>query len=75
MPADSKKRVVARWYRWQLQVTLVFRSPLARARSSYIKPAEEVYEACHWQHLKGDEMSVNPTKGKQLTNMRASGTG
>ena len=23
---------------------------------------------------KGDEMSVNPTKGKQLTNMRASGT-
>ena len=24
--------------------------------------------------LKGEEMSVNPTKGKQLTNMRASGT-
>ena len=24
--------------------------------------------------LKGDDMSVNPTKGKQLTNMRASGT-
>ena len=23
---------------------------------------------------KGDEMSVNPTKGKQLTNMRASGS-
>jgi GTP-binding protein len=23
---------------------------------------------------KGDEMSVNPAKGKQLTNMRASGT-
>ena len=24
--------------------------------------------------LKGEDMSVNPTKGKQLTNMRASGT-
>jgi len=24
--------------------------------------------------LKGEDMAVNPTKGKQLTNMRASGT-
>jgi len=24
--------------------------------------------------LKGDDLSVNPTKGKQLSNMRASGT-
>jgi GTP-binding protein len=41
----------------------------------YIKPAEEVYEGqVIGNTSKGDEMSVNPTKGKQLTNMRASGT-
>jgi GTP-binding protein len=41
----------------------------------YIKPAEEVYEGMVLGNTsKGDEMSVNPTKGKQLTNMRASGT-
>ncbi len=41
----------------------------------YIKPAEEVYEGMVIGNTsKGDEMSVNPTKGKQLTNMRASGT-
>ena len=26
------------------------------------------------QHLEGEEMVVNPTKGKQLTNIRASGS-
>jgi len=41
----------------------------------YIKPAEEVYEGqVIGNTSKGDEMAVNPTKGKQLTNMRASGT-
>jgi len=41
----------------------------------YIKPAEEVYEGMVIGNTsKGDEMAVNPTKGKQLTNMRASGT-
>ena len=41
----------------------------------YIGPAVEVYEGqVIGNTSKGDEMSVNPTKGKQLTNMRASGT-
>ncbi|MFN4181473.1 MAG: translational GTPase TypA, partial [Candidatus Paceibacteria bacterium] len=41
----------------------------------YIDHGTEVYEGMVIGNvLKGEEMSVNPTKGKQLTNMRASGT-
>lgn len=41
----------------------------------YIEHGDLVYEGMVVGNvLKGDEMSVNPTKGKQLTNMRASGT-
>ncbi|MFZ3019923.1 MAG: GTP-binding protein, partial [Minisyncoccia bacterium] len=41
----------------------------------YIAPATEVYEGMVIGNTsKGEEMSVNPTKGKQLTNMRASGS-
>jgi GTP-binding protein len=41
----------------------------------YIKAAQEVYEGMViGDTSKGDEMAVNPTKGKQLTNMRASGS-
>ncbi len=41
----------------------------------YIGPATEVYEGqVIGNTAKGEEMFVNPTKGKQLTNMRASGT-
>ncbi|KKR70827.1 MAG: GTP-binding protein TypA/BipA [Candidatus Nomurabacteria bacterium GW2011_GWB1_40_7] len=41
----------------------------------YIGHGAEVYEGMVIGNvLKGDDMSVNPTKGKQLTNMRASGT-
>ena len=41
----------------------------------YISPNVEVYEGMVIGNTsKGDEMAVNPTKGKQLTNMRASGT-
>ncbi len=41
----------------------------------YIEPATEVYEGMVIGNVvKGDDLSVNPTKGKQLTNMRASGT-
>ena len=40
----------------------------------YISAASEVYEGMVIGNTsKGDEMSVNPTKGKQLTNMRSSG--
>ena len=41
----------------------------------YIGHGVDVYEGMVVGNTsKGDEMSVNPTKGKQLTNMRASGT-
>jgi len=41
----------------------------------YISPATEVYEGMVIGNTsKGEEMIVNPTKGKQLTNMRASGS-
>ena len=40
----------------------------------YIGPATEVYSGMIIGNTsKGDEMSVNPTKGKQLSNMRSSG--
>jgi GTP-binding protein len=41
----------------------------------YISPGAEVYEGMVIGNTsKGEEMTVNPTKGKQLTNMRASGS-
>src|SRR3989338_2262845 len=41
----------------------------------YVEHGTEVYEVIVIGNvLKGEDMSVNPTKGKQLTNMRASGT-
>lgn len=41
----------------------------------YITPATEVYEGMVIGNTsKGEEMTVNPTKNKQLTNVRASGT-
>ncbi len=41
----------------------------------YVEPGIEVYEGMVIGNVsKGDDLSVNPTKGKQLTNMRASGS-
>lgn len=41
----------------------------------YIEPGTEVYEGMVVGYTsKGEDMVVNPTKGKQLTNMRASGS-
>lgn len=41
----------------------------------YVGPATEVYEGMVIGNTaKGEEMPANPTKGKQLTNMRASGS-
>lgn len=40
----------------------------------YIEPGQEVYEGMVIGYTsKGEDLMVNPTKGKQLTNMRASG--
>lgn len=47
---------------------------LQKRGSLYIKASEEIYEGMVIGNTaKGDEMAVNPIKGKQLTNMRASG--
>ena len=41
----------------------------------YIGPSTEVYEGMVVGNtVKGADMEVNPTKGKQLTNVRASGS-
>lgn len=41
----------------------------------YIGPGDEIYEGMViGSTSKGEEMIANPTKGKQLTNMRASGS-
>ena len=41
----------------------------------YVEPADEVYEGqVIGNTSKGEDLYVNPTKGKQLTNMRASGS-
>lgn len=41
----------------------------------FIGPAVDVYEGMIiGEHLKGGDIVVNPTKGKQLTNVRASGS-
>ncbi len=41
----------------------------------YIEPGVEVYEGMVIGNVsKGEDLTVNPTKGKQLTNMRASGS-
>ncbi len=41
----------------------------------YVKPADEVYEGMVIGNTaKGEEMMANPTKGKNQSNVRASGT-
>ncbi len=41
----------------------------------YVNPGDEIYEGMVIGNTaKGEEMVVNPTRGKQLTNMRASGS-
>ncbi len=41
----------------------------------YIEPGDEIYQGqVIGNTAKGDDLYVNPTKGKQLTNMRASGS-
>ncbi len=48
---------------------------LQQRGSLYVMASQEVYEGqVIGNTSKGDEMTVNPIKGKQLTNMRASGS-
>lgn len=63
-------------------VSMVFGKAVAFALANlqerglmYVEHGTELYEGMVIGNvLKGEDMSVNPTKGKQLTNMRASGT-
>ncbi len=56
--------------------TLAFALDNLQTRGTlYIGPTTEVYEGMIIGNTsKGDDMTVNPCKGKQLTNMRASGS-
>ena len=56
--------------------TLAYALANLEARGTlYIGPSEEVYEGeVIGNTARGDELRVNPTKGKQLTNMRAAGS-
>jgi GTP-binding protein len=62
---SGEKGVAMAFSLWNLQD----RGPI------FIDPGTEVYEGMIiGEHLKGGDLTVNPTKNKQLTNMRASGT-
>jgi len=48
---------------------------LQKRGTLYVEPSNEVYEGqVIGSVVKGEDLYVNPTKGKQLTNMRASGS-
>ncbi len=48
---------------------------LQKRGTLYIEPGDEIYEGqVVGSVVKGEDLYVNPTKGKQLTNMRASGS-
>ena len=71
---ENKKRAAGSMVSMMTGKTLGFAlSNLQERGVLYIAPNIEVYEGMVIGNTaKGDEMRVNPTKGKQLTNMRAS---
>ncbi len=73
---EIKKRAVGSMIVMQAGKALGFSLANLQERGLlYIGPATEVYEGqVIGNTSKGEEMTVNPTKGKQLTNMRASGS-
>ncbi|MFT5850042.1 MAG: GTP-binding protein [Patiriisocius sp.] len=73
---DIKKRKAGSMISMATGKTLGFSLANLQTRGElYIGPATEVYEGMVIGNTsKGEEMMVNPTKGKQLTNMRTSGT-
>jgi len=73
---DIKKRVVGSMISGETGKALGFSLANLQSRGSlYIGPSTQVYEGqVIGNTAKGEEMTVNPIKGKQLTNMRASGT-
>ena len=71
---EIRKRAAGSMVSMTVGKTLGFAlSNLQERGALYIGPNIEVYEGMVIGNTaKGDEMRVNPTKGKQLTNMRAS---
>jgi len=73
---EVKKRIVGSMVSMASGKTLGFSLYNLQERGVlYIGPATDVYEGMVIGNTsKGEEMVVNPTKGKQLTNMRAAGS-
>nr|MBP9821419.1 translational GTPase TypA [Candidatus Paceibacterota bacterium] len=73
---EIQKRAVGSMVSMESGKTLAFALGNLQDRGMlYIGPTLEVYAGMVIGNTsKGEEMTVNPTKGKQLTNMRASGT-
>lgn len=73
---DIKKRAVGSMISGENGKALGFSLANLQQRGAlYIGASQEVYEGqVIGNTAKGDEMTVNPIKGKHLTNMRASGT-
>jgi len=73
---EIKKRQVGSMISMATGKTLGFSLANLQTRGElYIGAGTEVYEGMVIGNTsKGEEMMVNPTKGKQLTNMRSSGT-
>lgn len=73
---EIKKRAVGSMTSMATGKALGFALWNLQARGTlYIHPSTQVYEGMVIGNTsKGDELAVNPTKGKQLTNMRASGS-
>ncbi len=61
------------WFAWKTMAYSLWK--LQDRWPILIEPNTEVYEwMIIWEHLKWWDLTVNPTKNKQLTNIRASGT-
>ena len=75
MPEKSKNAPSVQWFQWPGGKALGYALWNLQERGTlYIGPGIDVYEGMVIGNTsKGEEMTVNPTKGKQLTNMRASG--
>ena len=73
---DIEKRQVASMISMTSGKVLAFSLDNLQQRGRlYVEPTDEVYEGMViGDATKGEDLYVNPTKGKQLTNMRASGS-
>lgn len=73
---DIEKREVWSMISWEAGTAMGYSLWKLQERGPiFIDPAIEIYEwMIIWEHLKWWDLTVNATKNKQLTNIRASGT-